>query len=104
MAYGIKKSTNNLEEYHERTEGLRAVYVTIDLADGDTVYEPITDVSFDSEVSDKDFICQQAVNHVRNARCACSSPDAHNRIITDYPWTVTVDIPAIDFTWYAEVA
>lgn len=22
------------------------------------VYEPITDVSFDSEVSDKDFICQ----------------------------------------------
>ena len=39
-----------------------AVYVTIDLADGDTVYEPITDVSFDSEVSDKDFICQQAVS------------------------------------------
>ena len=104
MAYGIKKSTNNLEEYHERTEGYVAVYVTIDLADGDTVYEPITDVPFDSEVSDKDFICQQAVNHVRNARRACSSPDAHNRIITDYPWTVTVDIPAIDFTWYAEVA
>lgn len=72
-----------------------AVYVTIDLADGDTVYEPITD---------KDFICQQAINHVRNARRACSSPDAHNRIITDFPWTVTVDIPAIDFTWYAEVA
>nr|DAG43148.1 MAG TPA: hypothetical protein [Caudoviricetes sp.] len=23
MAYGIKKSTNNLEEYHERIEGLR---------------------------------------------------------------------------------
>ena len=67
-----------------------AVYVTIDLADGDTVYEPITDVLFDSEVSDKDFICQQAINH--------------NRIITDFPWTVTVDIPAIDFTWYAEVA
>lgn len=81
-----------------------AVYVTIDLADGDTVYEPITDVLFDSEVSDKDFICQQAINHVRNARRACSSPDAHNRIITDFPWTVTVDIPAIDFTWYAEVA
>ena len=60
-----------------------AVYVTIDLADGYTVYKPIADVSFDSEVSDKDFICQQAVN----------------RIITDYPWTVTVD-----FTWYAEVA
>ncbi len=58
---------------------------------------------FDSEVSDKDFICQQAINHVRNARRACSSPDAHNRIITDFPWTVTVDIPAIDFTWYAEV-
>lgn len=76
-----------------------AVYVTIDLTDGDTV-----DVTFDSEVSDKDFICQQAVNHVRNARRTCSSPDAHNRIITDYPWTVTVDIPAIDFIWYAEVA
>lgn len=60
---------------------VQKVYVTIDLADGDTVYEPIT-----------------------NARRACSSPDAHNRIITDYPWTVTVDIPAIDFTWYAEVA
>lgn len=26
------------------------------------------DVPFDSEVSDKDFICQQAVNHVRSAR------------------------------------
>lgn len=83
---------------------VQKVYVTIDLADGDTVYEPITDVLFDSEVSDKDFICQQAINHVRNARRACSSPDAHNRIITDFPWTVTVDIPAIDFTWYAEVA
>lgn len=41
---------------------VQKVYVTIDLADGDTVYEPITDVLFDSEVSDKDF------NHVRNAR------------------------------------
>ena len=51
-----------------------AVYVTIDLADGDTVYEPITDVSFDSEVSDKDFICQQAVNHVRNACLLYTSP------------------------------
>lgn len=81
-----------------------AVYVTIDLTDDDTVYVPITDVTFDSEVSDKDFICQQVVNYVRNARRACSSPDAHNRIITDFPWTVTVDIPAIDFTWYAEVA
>ena len=68
-----------------------AVYVTIDLADGDIIYESTTDVSFDSEVSDKDFICQQAVNHVRNARRACSSPDAHNCIITDYPWTVPVD-------------
>lgn len=78
------------------------VYATIDLADGDTVHEPITDMTYDSEVSDTAFICQQAVSYARNVRRACSSLGSNNRVM-DFPWAVTVDIPDIDFTWYAEV-